>query len=135
MNQDPAPRLHYCFLASPSLFLHPLTSLISNCLKLSFGTQGISQRLFPTNEKHQTERLPCSRAPTGSCSVSQPSLLSSVQFSSVQSFNRVRLFATPWTTQNTGRPCPSPSLQADFISSWNVKKKKIKVQRQSPSSP
>ena len=47
VNQDPAPRLSYCFLASLSWFLHPLPSLISNCLNLPFGTQGISQRLFP----------------------------------------------------------------------------------------
>ena len=31
MNQDPAPRLHYCFLTAPPWSLHPLPSLISNC--------------------------------------------------------------------------------------------------------
>ena len=30
-NQDPAPRLHCCFLAAPLLSLHPLLSLISFC--------------------------------------------------------------------------------------------------------
>ena len=39
-NQDPAPRLHYCFLTSPPLSLHPLPSLISNCLNLPFKTRG-----------------------------------------------------------------------------------------------
>ena len=33
LNQDLAPRLHNCFLAAPSLSLHPFPSLISNCLK------------------------------------------------------------------------------------------------------
>ena len=44
-NQDPAPRLHYCLLTAPPLSLHPLPSLISNYLKLPFGTQGRSKRL------------------------------------------------------------------------------------------
>ena len=44
-NQDPAPRLHYCFLTALPLSLHPLPSLISNCLNLLFGTQGGSRRL------------------------------------------------------------------------------------------
>ena len=44
-NQDPALRLHYCFLTAPPLFLHSLPSLISNCLNLPFGTQGRSRRL------------------------------------------------------------------------------------------
>ena len=43
-NQDRAPRLHYCFSAAPPLSLHPLPSLISNCLNLPFGTQGRSRR-------------------------------------------------------------------------------------------
>ena len=44
-NQDPAPRLHYCFLAAPPLSLHPLPSLISSCSNLPFGSQGRSWRL------------------------------------------------------------------------------------------
>lgn len=36
-NQDPAPKSQYCF--SP-FFLHLFTSLINNCLNLSFGIQG-----------------------------------------------------------------------------------------------
>ena len=44
-KQDPAPRLHYCFLAAPLSYLHPLSSLISNCSSLPFGTQGRSWRL------------------------------------------------------------------------------------------
>lgn len=41
-NQDPAPRLHCCFLAAPPLSLHPIPSQISNSLNLVFGTQGRS---------------------------------------------------------------------------------------------
>ena len=37
-NQDSAPRLSH-HLAVPPLFLHPLPSLISNCLNRPFGTQ------------------------------------------------------------------------------------------------
>ena len=44
-NQDPVPRLHYCFLTVPPLSHHPLPSLISNCLNLPVGTQGRSWRL------------------------------------------------------------------------------------------
>ena len=43
-NQNPAPRLHYCFLTVPPLLLHPLPSLICNCLHLPFGAQGRSRR-------------------------------------------------------------------------------------------
>ena len=41
-NQDPAPRLHSCFLTAPPLSLHALPLLISNCLNLPVGTQGSS---------------------------------------------------------------------------------------------
>ena len=44
-DRQPAPRLHYCFLTAPPLSLHPLPSLISNCLNLPVGTQGRSWRL------------------------------------------------------------------------------------------
>ena len=44
-SQDPAPRLHYCFLAAPPLSLYPLPFLCSNCSDLSFGTQGRLWRL------------------------------------------------------------------------------------------
>ena len=48
-NQDPASRLYH-HLVVPSLFVYLLPSLISNCLNLSFGTQGRSRRLNePTN--------------------------------------------------------------------------------------
>ena len=43
-NQDPTSRLNY-HLIVPPLFLYPLPSLISNCLNLSFRTQGRSRRL------------------------------------------------------------------------------------------
>ena len=62
MEQDPAPRLHYCFLSAPPLSLHPLPSLISNYLNLPFGTQGRSWRL--------NRKASLLRSPTGSCSVS-----------------------------------------------------------------
>ena len=41
-NQDPAPRLHYYFLADPLLSLHVFLSLSSNCFNLPFRTQGRS---------------------------------------------------------------------------------------------
>lgn len=31
-DQEPAPSLHYCLLITPSYSLHPISSLISNCL-------------------------------------------------------------------------------------------------------
>ena len=65
-NQDPVPRLHYCFLTAPPLSLHPLPSLISNCLNLPFGTQERSWRLESVPYKQEmgnTERLPCPGAP------------------------------------------------------------------------
>ena len=37
-SEDPDQRLLHCFLTAPPLFLHSLPSLISNCLKLPFGT-------------------------------------------------------------------------------------------------
>ena len=61
-NQDPAPRLHYCFLSAP-LSLHPLPSLMSNFLNLPFGTQGRSWRL--------DRKTPMPRSPTVSCLVSK----------------------------------------------------------------
>jgi len=45
MNQDPAPRLLYCFLTRSSLSLHPIPSLISNYFKLPFGEHRKSWRL------------------------------------------------------------------------------------------
>ena len=67
-NQDPAPRLRYCFLTAPPLSLRPFPSLISNCLNLPFGTQGSPWRLKPIPYKQETwdtERLPCPGAPQG----------------------------------------------------------------------
>ena len=48
--------LRYCFLTAFPLFLHYLGLQISNCLNLSFGTQGRS-----TNKKLDTEILLCLR--------------------------------------------------------------------------
>ena len=50
-NQDPAPRLHYCFLDAPVLSLHLLPSLIRNCFNLPFRTQGRSWRLWSISYK------------------------------------------------------------------------------------
>ena len=52
-NQNPAPRLHYCFLAAPPLFLHPFPSWINNSLNLPFGTQGRSWRLESINREQK----------------------------------------------------------------------------------
>ena len=52
-NQDPAPGLHYCFLAAPPLSLHPFPSRISDCSNLPFGTQGSSWRLESVPYKKQ----------------------------------------------------------------------------------
>ena len=65
-NQDPAPRLHCCFLAAPPLSLHPIPSQISNSLNLLFGTQGRSWRLKSIPYKQgtgDTERLLSPGAP------------------------------------------------------------------------
>ena len=59
-NQDPVPRLYH-HLVVPPLFLYCLHSLISNCLNLSFGTQGKSRRLNEgytlKQETGNTERI------------------------------------------------------------------------------
>ena len=71
--QVPAPRLYYCFLTVLPSSLHPLPSLISNCLNQSLGTQGRSWRLnkahFQKNKKWSTQAF-VSRSPKGPCSVS-----------------------------------------------------------------
>ena len=61
-----------CLTAFP-LFLHPLTSLISNCLNLLFGTQGRPQRLksFSTNKKREQRSFCTQEGPTGSCLLSK----------------------------------------------------------------
>ena len=43
-NQDPAPRLHCCFLTALPVPLHALPFLVGNCLNLPFGTWGREQR-------------------------------------------------------------------------------------------
>ena len=53
-NQDPAPRLHYCFLTASPLSLYHLLSLVNSCLNLPFGTQGRSWRLKPISYKQET---------------------------------------------------------------------------------
>ena len=71
-NQDPAPRLHYCYLTTSPLSLHPLPSPISNCWNLPLGTHGRSWRLKPFPKKQEmggTGKLVL-RSPTGLCLVS-----------------------------------------------------------------
>ena len=61
------------FLAVPSLSLHPLPSLISNCSNMPFGTQGRSWRLesIPYKQKMGGDRkAPMPRILTGFCSFS-----------------------------------------------------------------
>ena len=83
-NQDPVPRLNYRYLTVPPLSLHPLPSLISNCLNLPLGTQGRSCRLNEThllrmrNGGNRKAFVPGS--PTGHCStVSSKVLFSGLQ--------------------------------------------------------
>ena len=51
-NQDPAPRLHHCFSASP-WFLHPLPSLMSTGWNLPFGTQFSGAQLSLWSNSHK----------------------------------------------------------------------------------
>ena len=55
------------------LSLHPLTSLISTCLHLFFGTQGRPQRLksFSTNKKREQRGFCTQEGPHGSCLLSK----------------------------------------------------------------
>ena len=82
-NQDPAPRLHYCFLTAPPLSLHPLPSLISNCLNLPFGTQERSGRLDEAyflqtrNRGHRKASVP--RSLQGSWTVKKQTVSSAPQ--------------------------------------------------------
>ena len=75
-NQDPVPRLHYCFLAAPPLSLHPVPSVInSSSLNLSFGIHGRSWRLESIPYRQETageegRKASVARSPTGSCFVS-----------------------------------------------------------------
>ena len=77
-NQDPAPRLCCSFLTVPPWSLHPLPSLISNCLNLPLGTQGRSWRLneapfLKTRDGGHREMF-VPRSPTGPCLVTFLSL-------------------------------------------------------------
>ena len=66
-----APELHCCFLSVSPLSLHPLPSLISNCLNLPFGTQGRSWRLESVPyEQEEHGKASVLRRPTGPCSAS-----------------------------------------------------------------
>ena len=82
-NQDPAPRLYYCFLTLLPLSLHLLPSLISICLDLSLGTQGRSWRLngahFLKTRNGGRRKAFVLRNPTGPCLVSL-SLLRCINF-------------------------------------------------------
>ena len=70
--------LHYCFLTAFPLFLHSLTSLISNCFSLFFGTQGRLRgpKPFSTNKKQGRQRGFCAQeGPACFYSVSNPPFL------------------------------------------------------------
>ena len=77
-SQDPAPRRHYCLLTAPPLSLHPVPSLINNCLNLPFWTQGRSRSLdeaYFLQTRNRGQGKDCiQEGPTGSClvSLSQP---------------------------------------------------------------
>ena len=67
-NQDPVPRLHYCFLTVPPLSLHPLPSLMSNCLNVPLGLREaweLNEPISYNQETGDTERLSCPGAPAG----------------------------------------------------------------------
>ena len=67
-NQDPDPRLHYCFLIDPALSLHLLSSLIRSwtCpLELREGLGGWMKPVFYSQEMGVTERILCPGAPRG----------------------------------------------------------------------
>jgi len=57
-NQDPVPRLHCWFVASPPLTLHPLLSLVSNCLNcpLEHKEDRGGWSWLSTNEKPETRK-------------------------------------------------------------------------------
>ena len=71
-----AKKFKYIVIAPP-FPLHLLSSLIGNCLKLPFGTQGRSWRLEanPYDQEMgggEHSKVPMTRSPTGSCLVSKP---------------------------------------------------------------
>ena len=68
VEPGPCPKAALLFLAAPPLSLHPLSSLISSCSNLPFGTQERLWRLESVPYKQETgdmERLPCPGAPKG----------------------------------------------------------------------
>ena len=72
-NQDPVPRLYYyCLAGLPPPSLHPLPSLISNYLNLSFGAQGrpwsLNEAYFPKPRRERGKGFG-PRNPTGPCLV------------------------------------------------------------------
>ena len=75
LEEEPGPcsKAALLFLVCYSLSLHPLPSFISNCLNLSFRTQGKLWRLklIPqTQEKGGHRKASVPRSFTGPCSVS-----------------------------------------------------------------
>ena len=98
--------LHYYFLISFPLFLHSLTSLVSNCSSLFSETQGRPRR----NRKHRGAFV-LGRVPQDSTQFQCPLFF---QFSSVQSFSNVQVFATPRTAAR--QACLS------IINSWSLLK-------------
>ena len=67
--------LFYCWTIAFPLLLHSLTSLISNCLSLLFGTQGRPRRLKPFSTNKKWRGFCTQEGPTGCCLVSIPHFL------------------------------------------------------------
>ena len=84
-NQDPAPRLHYCFLTALLLSLQLLPSLISNCWCLPFGTQRRSwkQESISYRQEMGDRKASMPRNPRGSCSFSESAPLWAQEFISI----------------------------------------------------
>ena len=103
-RRDPALRLCY-FLTALPWSLHPLPSLISNCLNLPFGTQGRSMRLKPFScqqEKGTQKGFYTQEGPAGSCSISPvlppPKPLSTTELYTVSVWNHTVCSLFTWAS-------------------------------------
>ena len=71
-NSGPCPLVHCCFLTTHLSFLHPLPSLMNNCLNLLFGTQERTlmpnESYFLQTENQAEERICNWEDPIGNCS-------------------------------------------------------------------
>lgn len=73
-NQDPTPRLHYCFWTAPPLFMissHLWLAAVRICLlELGEGQRSWMKPIFHEQETRDIHRICTRRDPTGSCSIS-----------------------------------------------------------------